>query len=139
MADTTTKRARPLSPHVGHYRKLFTMMMSIMHRITGAALYFGTALLVIWLLAIADGPESYDRIMGLSGHPALKWVICLVLFGYTWALIHHMLGGIRHFIWDTGKGFNLGFVDLMAWGNAVLSVVLTVLVWLAGCYFGGGI
>ena len=29
----------------------------------------------------------------------------LILFGYTWALIHHMLGGIRHLIWDTGHGF----------------------------------
>ena len=29
----------------------------------------------------------------------------LILFGYTWALIHHMLGGIRHLIWDTGRGF----------------------------------
>ena len=55
----------------------------------------------------------------------------LVLFGYTWALIHHMLGGLRHFIWDAGKGFNLGTVDLMAWGTLILSVSATLAIWFA--------
>ena len=75
---------------------MLTMMMSIVHRITGAALYFGTLLLVWWLIAAAAGPNAYA---------AVQWFMetllgRLILFGYTWALIHHMLGGIRHLIWD---------------------------------------
>jgi succinate dehydrogenase / fumarate reductase cytochrome b subunit len=55
----------------------------------------------------------------------------LVLFGYTWALMNHMLGGIRHFIWDTGRGYELKTIDLLSWGTLVASVILTVLIWLA--------
>ena len=53
----------------------------------------------------------------------------LVLFGYTWALFHHMLGGIRHLIWDTGRGLDLKTVDRLAWGSIFGSVILTALVW----------
>jgi len=55
----------------------------------------------------------------------------LILFGYTWALMHHMMGGIRHFIWDTGRGYDLGTVDLLSWGTLIASLALTGLVWIA--------
>ena len=77
------------------------MMMSIVHRITGAALYFGTLLLAWWLIAAASGPNAYAKVQWFIG----TFIGRLILFGYTWALIHHMLGGIRHLIWDTGRGF----------------------------------
>ena len=79
------------------------MVMSIVHRITGAALYFGTLLLAAWLIAAAMGARHFACVNGLFGHPLGK----LVLFGYTWALIHHMLGGMRHLIWDTGRGLQI--------------------------------
>ena len=44
---------RPLSPHLQIYRPVMTMVMSIAHRVTGAANYFGILLLVYWLLAAA--------------------------------------------------------------------------------------
>ena len=90
---------RPLSPHLQIYRPLINMVMSILHRITGAALYFGT-LLLAWLAdRRGDGPGllRLRQRRCSATRPGM-----LVLFGYTWALIHHMLGGIRHFIWDTG-------------------------------------
>ena len=77
------------------------MAMSIVHRITGMALYFGTLLLVWWLLATASGPQAYATFQGFIG----SWFGRLILFGYTWALIHHLLGGVRHLIWDLGYGF----------------------------------
>jgi len=100
-AKTSGLKDRPLSPHLQIYRPMLTMMMSIVHRLTGAALYLGMLLLVWWLIAAAAGPNAYA---------SLQWFMetllgRLILFGYTWALIHHMLGGIRHLIWDTGRGF----------------------------------
>ena len=80
------------------------MVMSIVHRITGAALYVGTLLLAWWLLAAASGPNAYATFQTVAS----SLIGRLVLFGYTWALIHHMLGGIRHLIWDTGHGFGAG-------------------------------
>src|SRR6185312_12734937 len=91
---------RPLSPHLFIYKPMLTMMMSIVHRATGIALYFGTALMVWWLLAAASGPNAYGRMGGFMN----SWFGRIILFGYTWSLLHHMLGGIRHFIWDTGHG-----------------------------------
>ncbi len=119
--------ARPLSPHLQIYAKPINMVMSILHRITGVALYFGTLLLAWWLIAAATSPAYFNFVNGLFG----TWLGRLVLFGYTWALLHHMLGGIRHLIWDTGRGFDLKTVDRLGWGTIIGSVVLTILVWIA--------
>ena len=80
---------------------MLTMMMSIAHRITGAGLYFGTLLLAWWLIAASSGPNAYAKVQWFMG----TFIGRLILFGYTWALIHHALGGIKHLIWDLGYGF----------------------------------
>lgn len=117
---------RPLSPHLQIYRPMLTMMMSIVHRITGVALYFGTLLLVIWLVAAASSPAAFDTVNGLYG----SWIGLLVLVGYSWALIHHALGGIRHFIWDTGAGFGPEAREWMARATIGGSIGLTILLWI---------
>lgn len=116
---------RPLSPHLQIYRWTWTMAMSVFHRITGVALYAGTLLVAIWLLAMAIGPVAYDRVSWFFGTP----VGLLILFGYTWALMHHMLGGVRHLVWDFGHGMEPGTRIMMARLTLLLSVPLTVLIW----------
>lgn len=123
MANAET--ARPLSPHLQIYRWSWTMAMSIFHRVTGVALYAGTVLLAVWLLAMASGTEAYDRVSWIYG----SLLGLLVLFGYTWALMHHMLGGVRHLTWDTGFGFEPGMRMSMARMTLILSPILTVLIW----------
>lgn len=125
MAQAGPDAERPLSPHLQIYKPMLTMMMSIAHRMTGVALYFGTVLLAWWLVAAAAGPQHFAFVNALAGTIIGK----LVLFGYTWALIHHMLGGIRHFIWDTGRGFALPTVEFMARATIAGSLLLTALVW----------
>lgn len=127
-APATRHKPRPLSPHLSVYRLIPTMLMSIVHRITGGALYFGTLLVAAWLIAAATSPEWFDAVAWLYG----SWIGRLVLFGYTWALIHHMLGGIRHLIWDTGSLLEKHTATRMAQATIVASVALTVLVWIAG-------
>jgi len=119
---------RPLSPHLGIYRFSITMAMSIVHRITGAALYFGTLLLVWWLLAAATSTKQFDLVSAFFA----SWFGKIVLFGYTWALLHHMLGGIRHLIWDTVHGLEPGEREFLAWATIVGSVVLTIAIWALG-------
>jgi succinate dehydrogenase / fumarate reductase, cytochrome b subunit len=119
---------RPLSPHLQIYRPMLSMMMSIMHRITGVALFFGTILLVWWLSAAAISDDYFNLVQSFWGH----WFGRLVLFGFTWALIHHALGGLRHFIWDIGKGFDLATVETLVKANLIGSIVLTVLLWIIG-------
>ena len=126
--------ARPLSPHLQIYTPMLTMMMSIVHRITGAALYLGTLLLVWWLIAAASGPSTYASVQWFMQTLIGK----LILFGYTWALIHHMLGGIRHLIWDTGRGFGPVEREWLTVATIVGSVGLTVLLWIFGFMMTGG-
>jgi succinate dehydrogenase / fumarate reductase cytochrome b subunit len=129
MSEATTGRGakidRPLSPHLQIYRPLINMVMSILHRITGAVLYFGTLVLAVWLIAAASGPEAFQTVSGYLN----TWAGWFVLAGYTWALIHHALGGIRHFIWDFGVGYDHRTIDLLSWGTGVVSVLLTAVVW----------
>ncbi|MFP9139318.1 succinate dehydrogenase, cytochrome b556 subunit [Devosia sp. XGJD_8] len=120
-----TVRSRPLSPHLQIYRWTITMAMSIFHRATGIANYAGTVLLVIWLGAAAWGQAPLNMVNEIYG----SWFGQLVLFGFSWSLIHHMLGGIRHFIWDFIIGMEPGQREMLAWANLVGSIVLTVLVW----------
>ncbi len=128
MADTSSKAARPLSPHLSIFRPLITMVMSIVHRITGAALFFGMLLLAWWLLAAASGPDAFATADAVFG----SWFGRLVLFGFTWALLHHWLGGIRHLIWDTGAGYSSEMRNGLSWATIIGSVILTLLVWVAG-------
>jgi succinate dehydrogenase / fumarate reductase cytochrome b subunit len=134
MADSRARAARPLSPHLQIYRWTWTMAMSVFHRVTGAALYLGTLLLAWWLIAAASGPQAYAGV---------EWFMAsiigrLILFGYTWALIHHMLGGIRHLIWDTLHGFGPQEREQLARATLYGSVILTVVLWGVGYLVMGG-
>ena len=135
MSIDARLRPRPLSPHLAIYRRSMTMMMSIAHRTTGAALYFGTLLLTWWLISAAEGPKSYRAfeacMTSLPGE--------FVLFCFTWALIHHLLGGLRHFAWDIGRGFDLRSANLMARATLIGSVILTILVWAVGIWMRGAL
>ena len=125
---------RPLSPHLQIYRPMLTMMMSIAHRLSGAANAVGFILLAWWLVAIASGPEAYAQVSRFfAGIPGR-----MLLFLFSWSLIHHMLGGIRHLIWDTGSGLDKTSIEVFAWLTIIGSTVLTVLVWVAGYAIMGG-
>jgi succinate dehydrogenase / fumarate reductase, cytochrome b subunit len=131
MAEAETSHARgnrPLSPHLQIYKPMLTMMMSIAHRITGAGLYFAMLLLAWWLLAAAAGPPAYGQVQWFMG----SWIGRLVLFGCTWALMHHLLGGIRHLIWDIGYGFGPTEREWLARATLIGGIVLTLLLWAFG-------
>ena len=123
---------RPLSPYMT-YRWALTMPMSIVHRITGIALYLGTLLLVWWLLATASGPSAYATFQGFVG----SWFGRLILFGYTWAMLHHLLGGARHFLWDLGYGFGPNERERLTLFALIGSISLTIVLWIVAYAAGG--
>lgn len=128
MSNSPATRARPLSPHLTIYKPPITMTMSILHRITGIALYFGTLLVAWWLIAAAVSQDYFDFVNSIFA----SWFGRLVLFGYTWALMHHLAGGVRHLVWDTGAGLEKHTATRIGWVTIIASVVLTLLVWIAG-------
>ncbi|SRR5579883_1450782 len=133
MADIRAPAERPLSPHLQIYRPVLTMVMSITHRITGFGLYFGTLILVWWIMSAA-GPNGYARFEWFAS----SWFGRLILFGYTWALIHHMLGGVRYLIWDTGRGFGPIEREWLVAANLIASIAITLILWGIGLLAMGG-
>jgi succinate dehydrogenase / fumarate reductase cytochrome b subunit len=117
---------RPLSPHLQVYRWPVTMATSILHRITGVGLSLGTLLLAWWLVAAAAGPDYYAMVQAVLGSILGR----LILLGFTWALFYHLLSGIRHLVWDTGRGYSIPVANRASWLVIVGSVVLTVLAWI---------
>jgi len=118
---------RPLSPHLQIYRWPVTMGTSIIHRVTGVGISFGTLLLAWWLVAAAMGPDAYAVFESAAFH----WFGRLVLFGFTLALVFHSLNGVRHLFWDIGLGFRVPTANttgLIVYG---LTVALTLVIWAA--------
>ena len=126
MANVELNDKRPLSPHLSIYKPIPTMVMSILHRITGVGLYFGTMLVAWWLFAAATSQAYFEWVNWFFG----SIVGLIVLFGYTWALMHHLAGGIRHLIWDTGRLFNKHTSTKLAWATLTFSLISTVAIWL---------
>jgi succinate dehydrogenase / fumarate reductase cytochrome b subunit len=125
MSSADTRANRPLSPHLSIYRWRLTFLMSGFHRVTGLVLYFGVLLLVWWLVAAASGPDAFafaNRVLG-------SWFGLLVLFGFSWGLIHHALGGVRHFFWDFGIGLGAPARDRIALATILGSLTITLVVW----------
>lgn len=115
------------------YRWTLTMVMSIVHRLTGIALYAGTLLLVWWLLATSAGPGAHSTFQAFAG----SWFGRLIMFGYTWALIHHLLGGVRHLIWDLGYGFGPNEREWLTRAALIGSIAITILLWVLAFAAGG--
>lgn len=124
--------ARPLSPHLTVYKPIFTMVMSFAHRISGLALYAGAILLGLFLLGLALGPKAFEAVSWLVDSALGR--VFVVLF--SWALFHHLLGGIRHAIWDRGLYLDSPGRELLAKATLGGGVALTLLLWMSSSLFG---
>ena len=127
MSFPTAKKARPLSPHLHIYKPQLTSAMSIFHRITGVGLSVGLILFVVWLAALASGPQSYNEFNSYA-HSLIGQIF---LFGLTWAFCYHFCTGIRHLMWDAGKGLDIQSVYKTGYMALAASTLLTVAIWFA--------
>jgi len=108
------------------------MAMSIFTRVTGGALYVGIFLLAGWTLALVSGRDAYETYMGLLGSIPGK----VVMFGFTVAVFLHLAGGLRHLVWDLGKGYAKEQANLSAWAAMAFAVVASVAVWVLAAMMG---
>jgi succinate dehydrogenase / fumarate reductase cytochrome b subunit len=118
---------RPQSPHFTIYRWPLSMTLSILHRMTGVALSVGFVVLMIWLLAIASGAVAYMEVQAQlqSGFGRL------LLIGWSFAFFFHLSNGVRHLVWDAGRGFEKKQTRLSGFLVIIATVVLTLAYWLA--------
>lgn len=116
---------RPTSPHLSIYRPQITSVLSILHRLTGVALYAGTALMLWWLWVLAYSPEHYSQMMEcLASIPAK-----ILLIGWTIAFYYHFANGIRHLFWDMGKGFSLSATTKSGWLVVAFTLAMVAITW----------
>jgi succinate dehydrogenase / fumarate reductase, cytochrome b subunit len=126
---------RPLSPHLTVYKFMYTMSLSILHRITGCAAAVGFLLFVWWLMALASGPIEYAAAMHALGSPLAK----LLLAGFTFSFVYHFCNGIRHLVWDTGRGLERAQARRSGAFVIIAALALTaVVLWFACRAFANG-
>jgi succinate dehydrogenase / fumarate reductase cytochrome b subunit len=116
---------RPLSPHISIYRWPITMVLSIMHRISGIAMSVGLIALVVWLYDAAAGPEAYAVFLAVMGSGIGK----LMLFGWSLAFFYHLSNGVRHLVWDMGRGLEKGQANRSSWVVLIATVLFTAAFW----------
>lgn len=123
MADVN-RGNRPLSPHLDIYRPQLTSITSIITRITGNALIVAALMIVWWFVALATGPEAFARADGVLR----SWFGDLVLFLSVWAVWYHLLFGVRHLIWDSGRMLEVDQSEHYAMIAIIASILLTIFV-----------
>ncbi len=118
-------RERPISPHLSVWRWHITMATSILHRMTGVALYVGALIAAAWAVSLASGPDAYALFKGCLGSPFGK----LVLVGLTLSFFYHLGNGIRHLVWDVGHGLDVKSANMSAMVVFAFTVSATAAVW----------
>jgi succinate dehydrogenase / fumarate reductase cytochrome b subunit len=128
-------QTRPLSPHLQVYRPMYTMVLSITHRISGVFQSAGLLLLAYWLVAAASGPAAYAASAKVFANPLVK----LLLAGWVVAFWYHFFAGLRHLVWDAGYGFEKATArrsgQAVVAGTALASLFTLALAWR---HLGGG-
>jgi succinate dehydrogenase / fumarate reductase cytochrome b subunit len=122
-----SNNGRPLSPHLSIYRWPITMTTSILHRATGIGLSVGFVLFCIWLFDAASGAESYDVLTSYLNTLVGK----ILLIAWSFSFFFHLGNGMRHLVWDVGRGFEVPTANASAWFVLIFAVVLTALFWWA--------
>lgn len=126
MSANTPMRSRPMSPHLQIYKPIPSMVMSILHRVTGVGNYFGMAVLALFLIAMASNDSGgYELFSELFG----SIIGMIVLFLFSWNLFHHMLGGVRHLIWDFGHMLSREQSRITSTALPFASLLLTIVCW----------
>ena len=122
-----SNNGRPLSPHLSIYRWPITMTTSILHRATGVAMSVGFIVFVAWLVKAASGPAAYAMFVGTLSTLVGK----ILLIGWSFAFFFHLSNGVRHLVWDSGRGFEKATANASAWFVLLLAIVLTAVFWWA--------
>lgn len=126
MTDAArTRREKPLSPHLQIWRWHITMATSILHRATGCALYVGALIAAAWAISLAAGPDAYATFKGLMG----SWLGLFVMFGLTLSIFYHLANGIRHLVWDAGRGLDVKSANASAIVVFAFAAAATLAVW----------
>jgi succinate dehydrogenase / fumarate reductase cytochrome b subunit len=133
MTDATKgPRARPLSPFTSIWRWHVTMVTSILHRVTGVALYGAALVLTAWAICLASGPDAYAGFLAV----ARSIIGQLALLAITLSAFYHLAKGLQHLVWDSGRALDVKTASLSSWVVIAFTILATVAVWFVACTGG---
>lgn len=132
MAGAIRPEQRPVSPHLQVWRWHVTMLSSILHRASGMALYAAVLALMLWLMAVAAGPEAYAPVEALLISPLGQAALYLVVAAFA----YHLANGVRHLVFDTGAGLKPSDAETTAWFAILFAIAAPIGLW-ALVRFGG--
>lgn len=116
----------PLSPHLQIYRWQTTSLLSILHRISGVVSSLGSMIIIIYLLSIGLGEDTYKLVISISDNIFIR----TVLIGLSFCIFFYILSSIRHLLWDYGYGLDLNVAKITGWTALSIAVILTICFWL---------
>ena len=119
-----SQKKRPLSPHLQVYKPQMTSTMSILNRITGVALTVGLFMFSAWIISAALGADAFGQFHSF----AYSWIGKVMLFGWTFALMFHLLNGVRHLVWDTGRSLSLKGAYQTGWIVIIGTIIASVFI-----------
>jgi len=125
MNTEDVKKKRPTSPHLSIYKPQISSVLSIGHRLSGVALFAALAAFCWWFIlwVFSKFEPCY---LDMLDNNIVKFVLLLASYGF----FYHLCTGLRHLVWDTGRGFSICAVDYSGWAAIACSFVLTAIFWL---------
>ena len=126
--DTSPRKARREFKNIGFgqiltsYKLPWSGKVSILHRVSGAALFLALPFLLYLFDKSLTSELSFFTFAEVVGNPLIK----LILLGLIWAFLHHFCAGIRFLALDLHKGVEKHQIQKSAVSVLVVSLSLTV-------------
>lgn len=122
--------SRPLSPHLSIYKPQITSVLSITHRLSGLFIFIGM-LYISWLIIFSNYSDLLfaEKFVSFNSMLFSNWFGKLAIFAWNFAFCYHFCNGIRHLIWDTGRGFSICAVKRSGLLVILASTVLSLVIW----------
>jgi len=116
----------PLSPHLQIYRWQTTSLLSILHRISGVVSSLGSVVIIIYLLSIGLGEDTFNFVISLSDNLLIR----ALLIGLTFCIFFYLASSARHLLWDYGYGLDLNVAKMTGWAALSFAALFTIFFWL---------
>ncbi len=114
---------RPKYLDLSRIRLPLPALVSILHRISGMALFVFAWALLYLLQESLRSSETHDHFTALTSH----WLVKLFLIGMLWSFLHHFFAGLRHLLLDMRIADDLGPARATSVAVLAISLVLTAI------------
>ena len=116
-------KPRPVFLNLMQIRLPVAGVMSIIHRVTGVVMVLSIPLLIYLFDLSLAGPQGFAEVGALFDNILVK----LILLGFIWGLMHHLMAGIRYLLIDIDVGVEKPLFRQTAWAVIIAAPVLALI------------